>query len=266
MYGDRDLDGVPDGGFERMLASMDVVEVHPPQGILSFPTAPSDPRKSGNTIFHWLQLLNQGYHIPGVVNTDSHYNFHGSGWLRNYLRSPSDEPARIKTADIIRAAEAGHIVITNGPYLEVTARSQVDGQRRTAIPGDDLVADGGAVEIAIRVQCANWLDIDRVFLLLNGQPRHDLDFRRRTHPEYFQTDVVKFDRQLQLTLDTDTHVVVVAAGEESKLGPVVGPNHENDVPVAVANPIYVDIDANGFQPNGDTLGVPLPTSNDAGQE
>ena len=34
VLGDRDLDGVPDGGFERMLGSMDVVEVHPPQDIL----------------------------------------------------------------------------------------------------------------------------------------------------------------------------------------------------------------------------------------
>jgi hypothetical protein len=28
-------------------------------------------------------------------------------------------------------------------------------------------------------------------------------------------------------------------------------------PVAFTNPIYVDVDGKGFQPNGDTLGRPL---------
>jgi hypothetical protein len=35
-----------------------------------------------------------------------------------------------------------------------------------------------------------------------------------------------------------------------------------DVPMAVSNPIYVDVDGGGFKPNGDTLGAPLPTALD----
>jgi hypothetical protein len=31
-------------------------------------------------------------------------------------------------------------------------------------------------------------------------------------------------------------------------------------PVAFTNPIYADVDHNGFQANGDTLGYPLMTS------
>ena len=30
-------------------------------------------------------------------------------------------------------------------------------------------------------------------------------------------------------------------------------------PCAYHNPIFVDVDGNGFQANGDTLGFPLPT-------
>jgi hypothetical protein len=30
------------------------------------------------------------------------------------------------------------------------------------------------------------------------------------------------------------------------------------MPIAVSNPIFVDVDGGGFQPNGDDLGVPLP--------
>ncbi len=261
ILGDRDLDGIPDGGFERMFASMDVVEVHPPQDILNFPTKLPTARERGNAIYNWLQLLNQGYRIPGVVNTDAHYNFHGSGWLRNYLRSPSDDPARITTADMVAAAEAGHIIMTNGPYMEVTATATAGGSERTAIAGDDLQSEKGRVRLQIRVQCANWLDVNRVFLLFNGQPQPAYDFQRRTRPDLFQSDVVKFAHTLELELTVDTHIVVVAAGQGLKLGPVVGPSHQDDTPTAVANPIYVDVDADGFRPDGNTLGLPLPVEN-----
>jgi hypothetical protein len=49
-------------------------------------------------------------------------------------------------------------------------------------------------------------------------------------------------------------VIVAAIGERSKLGAVMGPEHANDRPVAVSNPIYVDVDGGGFKPSNDTLG------------
>ena len=58
-----------------------------------------------------------------MVNTDAHYNFHGSGWLRNYLKSPTDDPAQIRTLDVVHAAERGNLVMTSGPFMEVSLRS-----------------------------------------------------------------------------------------------------------------------------------------------
>jgi hypothetical protein len=69
---------------------------------------------------------------------------------------------------------------------------------------------------------------------------------------------VKFDQSLPLSLAADTHVIVAAAAENSTLGPVMGPEHAKDMPIAVSNPIYVDVDGNGFKANGDTLDAPLP--------
>src|SRR6185436_18151282 len=93
------------------------------QSIFKAPTSKNARGEiSNNRIVNWLQLLNQGYRIPGVVNTDAHYNIHGSGWLRIYLESPTDDPAKITTDDMVHAAEHGHIIMTNGPYLEVSAR------------------------------------------------------------------------------------------------------------------------------------------------
>ena len=105
MFRDRNGDGTPDSGFTGMFGHIDVIEVHPPHAIFGGPTIPLESRKINAPIHNWLQLLNQGRRIPGVVNTDAHYNFHGSGWLRNYVKSSTDDPASIKTLDVVHAAE-----------------------------------------------------------------------------------------------------------------------------------------------------------------
>jgi hypothetical protein len=53
-------------------------------------------------------------------------------------------------------------------------------------------------------------------------------------------------------------MIVAAIGEGLQLGRVMGPDRGKQVPVAVANPFFVDIDSNGFQANGDLLDLPLP--------
>jgi hypothetical protein len=206
-----------------------------------------------NTIVNWLQLLNQGVRIPGVVNTDAHYNFHGSGWLRNYVSSPTDDPAEVRTLDVVRASERGHLILSSGPFLEVKMRAK-EGAKAEAIAGDDLAAPGGAATLQIRVQCPNWFDVDRVQVFLNGRPSEKLNFTRQSNSARFSEATVKFEQEIPLSLERDTHVIVVAIGEQSKLGPVMGPEHSDDRPVAVSNPIFVDIDGGGFRPNGDTLG------------
>jgi hypothetical protein len=250
MFRDRNGDGQPDAGFAGMFGHMDVIEVHPPHTIFEAATGEA---VRNNTIVNWLQLLNQGKRIPGVVNTDAHYNFHGSGWLRNYLKCPTDDPAEIRTQDVVHAAERGHLVMSSGPFLEVKLRA-VGGSETEAIAGDDLSIPGGEAALRVRVQCPNWFDVDRVQVFLNGRPAEALNFTRRTTPERFSGTTLKFDQEVRLRLERDTHVIVAAIGEQSKLGPVMGPDHANDRPVAVSNPIFVDVDGGGFKANADPLG------------
>jgi hypothetical protein len=75
---------------------------------------------------------------------------------------------------------------------------------------------------------------------------------------------VKFEQEIPIRLTGDTHIIVATIGENSKLGPVMGPDRGNDKPVAVSNPIYVDVDGGGFKPSGDPLGT-LPTKNSGGR-
>ncbi len=132
MVGDRDTNGSPDGGFEKMFSFMDVIEVHPLDNIFKKPASLPSEREQGNTIFHWLQLMNLGYRIPGVVNTDAHWNFHGSGWLRNYIKSPAEDPTKASVRDLVHACEHGNIMLSNGPFMQVTARADEGSDKAEA--------------------------------------------------------------------------------------------------------------------------------------
>ncbi|MBS0202191.1 MAG: CehA/McbA family metallohydrolase [Planctomycetes bacterium] len=257
MFYDKDGDGKPDSGFERAFPFMDVVEIHPIENALNLkPTVSRGTSTFHNTVFNWLQLLNQGFRIYGVVNTDAHYNFHGSGFLRNWIQSSTDAPAEIKYMDMVHAAEQGRLVMSNGPYLEVTASET--GKPETVVSGQDLKASSGKVTLKVRVQCPNWLDVNRLFVLVNGRHHSLHDYSREQNPDAFRSGVVKFERTLDLDLKGDAHLVVVTGLVGGSLGAVHGPTYGKSAPTAITNPIFVDVDGNGFTPNKDTLDAPLP--------
>lgn len=257
LFYDRDGDGTPDEGFERSHGLIDVMEIHPVQLVLDLkPDADYQGRPYANRIFGWLQLLNQGYRIPGIVNTDAHYNFHGSGGLRAWIQSSTDDPARIDIWEMIHASKEGRIIMSNGPYLEFSVKEK-DGSK-SAVSGQDLEAKSGKVSVHVRVQCPNWLDIDRVFLLVNGRPHPIHNYRRETHEGKFKSGVVKFDETLEIELDRDAHIIAVAGGEKFTLGKVMGSFWGEHEPAALSNPVFVDVDGNGFEANKDTLDHPLP--------
>lgn len=267
ILGDRDLDGKADEGFRGMLGWMDVIEVHPPAGIFDFPklgTAPKDSQL--NPIFHWLQLLNLGYRIPGVVNTDAHYNFHGSGWLRNYMECSTDNPVEIQIDEMIHAAEHGHMIMTSGPFLESQVRFQKNGRAVYYISGEDALLQDQKAKLWICVQCPNWFDVNRVQVFANGRPLPELNFTRKTHPNFFSDKNVRFEAEIDLPkFDVDTHLIVATIGEGLTLGDVMGPDQGKLPPVAVTNPIFLDVDGSGFKPNRDDLGIPfmLPAAGEA---
>jgi hypothetical protein len=77
----------------------------------------------------------------------------------------------------------------------------------------------------------------------------------------FFDGVVKFDEVLDIQMDEDSHLIVVAYGENFNLEGGFGTSSQSSIhPCAYNNPIFVDIDGGGFKANGDNLGFALPTS------
>jgi len=251
LFYDADGDGKPDLGFGTYKFTH-VIEAWAPHVLDMKPTWSLGPEVRNNVIFNWLQLLNQGFRIPGVANTDAHYCVHESGHIRNYVKSPTDDPAAVQELDVVRESKKGHLVMTNGPFLDVSLNG--------ALPGDELKLEGGAV-LKVRVECPNWIDVDRVQVLVNGRRDPKLNFTRAANPAMFRRGPVIFQEEIRLELAADAHIIVVAVGERSTMGPIMGPNP--DQPCAVSNPVYVDVDGGGFAPNKDTLDAPLPVKRSA---
>lgn len=258
LFYDKNGDGQPDGGYSESLALIEAIEIHPLGAILeSSAQKKINGRTHNNRMINWLQLLNQGIRITGVVNTDSHYNYHGSGGLRNWVKSSTDQPEEINTLEMVHETEQAHLIMSNGPFLSVSITDRFD-EKTIAIPGDDLSTQSGKLDLHVRVQCPNWFDIDRVFVLVNGKPHKIHNYHRAKHPDKFDSDVIKFDETLQLELNSDAHIVVVAAGENSQLGPVQGPSWGKQQPIAVSNPIFIDTNGDGFRANNDPIDGSLP--------
>ncbi len=187
----------------------------------------------------WMDLIASGQRIPGVVNTDAHYNFHGSGWLRNWIRCSTDDPAEIKTEEMIKRLEKGEIIMSTGPFMNVALLH--DDLNEPAGIGDSVTVATGQASLQVRVQCANWLDINRVEVFVNGKMVPSLSRTRASHPKSFANGVVKFDQTLPLELPRDSFIIVAAIGEKMELGRVFGRQFGRRPPVVVSNPIYVSV-------------------------
>ncbi|MEW6306792.1 MAG: CehA/McbA family metallohydrolase [Verrucomicrobiota bacterium] len=257
---DRNGDGQVDGGFLGLPQLIDGVET---QNYSSSDILANAPFKIGRDRagkesvsylreFIWLQLLNRGHRYWGMAVCDAHSVYgNGVGHWRMYFPSQSDQPAEIDWQEISRHAKAGRSILTSGPYLQVETEDGI-------LPGGTARGTGG-VKLRVKVQCTDWLDIDRVQVLVNGRQRPDLNFTRKSHAKMFGTGVVKFDHTLDVPLSEDAHLIVVAMGENSDISLGYGTsNQARNKPCAYNNPIFVDVDGGGFTPNGDLLDWPLP--------
>ena len=251
VFNDRDEDGVADGGFAGFERLIDAAEVWSTEILNPNPRYRAGGREAENRTFGWLQLLNQGRHVWCVAVSDAHrvFNDDVGGW-RTYVPSSTDEPAEIDHREIIRNSKAGRMMITNGPFLQV---STADG-----LPIGSTVIAEGFLDLKVKVQVPNWVQVDRVQVLVNGRARQQNNYTRETHPGLFGESGTVFDQTLRVQLQQDAHLIVVATGEKADLSKGYGRSRPSRMrPVAFTNPIYVDVDRNGFQASGDTLGHPL---------
>ena len=220
----------------------------------------------------WFTLLNLGYRHTAIGNSDTHGTTSTeAGCPRNYVLSSTDDPGYLSAAEIAENVAAGHVITSYGPFL----RFEADGE---AIVGDEHVPAGSEVEFYLEVQSPSWFDVERVELYRNGVLVEEWAI------ETPNADVLNLAETWTDSPDQDSWYVLIAMGSDS-LEPLFTPVVHEPVelqevvtealssveavssllspavpeprtfpvyPFALTNPIYVDLDGNGF----DAPGVP----------
>lgn len=217
----------------------------------------------------WFTLLNLGYRFTALGNSDTHGKTSvEAGCPRNWVASPTDDPAYIRVEDIAEAIRRGEVIASSGPFVRFSANGS------TPIGG--TVTGAGEVSFTIEVSSPTWFDVSRVELYRNGTLIQDWAI------ETPNADIVNLSTTFTDAPDQDAWYVVIAMGESDlyplftptdyppvqlqdvvfealSTVPAVGgllstlppmPRSGPTYPYALTNPIWVDLDGDGFDAPG----------------
>jgi hypothetical protein len=220
----------------------------------------------------WMAITNLGARITALGNSDTHGTSSiEAGCPRNYVMSSTDSPGFIDDQAVADAVKDHRVVASFGPFVEMFID---DG-----MIGDEIVADGD-IDITVEVQAPSWVDIDRVAIYENGgviaefavEEGTDPQYRYRhtfTHtptkdswyvaivsgdgpmdPVFTQEDIpmVQLDDVVAEVLGVVPAVTALAGDSVSDVTP--RPRTYVITPFALTNPIWVDIDGDGWTPPG----------------
>lgn len=179
----------------------------------------------------WFNLIDHGLRFTATGNSDTHHlRFNLGGFPRNYLRVADDRPEAMTPDILARTVKAGRCFFTTGPFVRVDIAG---GQE-----GDTVEAPNGHVPGTIKVQAAPWIDVSSVTLFVDGHAdRHWAVPPGRA--------VNRFETHFDEDVARDAYFVVRVRGKRP-LTPVVGmPGGWRVTPMALTNPVYVDVDGNG---------------------
>ena len=213
----------------------------------------------------WFNMLNNGKRYGGTANSDSH---HGDdiGYPRTYVYVGDDDPATVRYQDVAAGVRAKRMTMSRGPFLEFFVNDQPIGA--------NVVAIGGQVELKVKVSAPRWIDVNRGVIYANGEvlTRFEVSIDPETHI-FEWTQTVEFSR--------DTWLIAQVRGDRSMFpvappidlppvllneafGTIAGPLGLGGgafdeiapkmtgpfTPLALSNPIWVDIDGEGFEAPG----------------
>jgi hypothetical protein len=173
----------------------------------------------------WHRLLDAGHRHVAVGNSDSHWLLHQwVGFPRTYVEIPT--ASGDVTTDVVAAVRGGRVMVTNGPFVELT----VEGRGL----GETVSAKDGKVRVELVVRAAPWVDVRSAQLFVRGveQQKHEPAQRTRGTGERMRW-------RTELAVTSDTWVTAVVRGNAA-MDPVL-----SAVPFAFTNPIWIDADGDG---------------------
>ena len=212
----------------------------------------------------WFALLNLGYKYTLLGNSDTHgTTTTESGCPRNYVMALTDDPAFLDDQAVADAVKNHRVVASYGPFIEMW----VDDHSI----GDEFQPEDSEVEIMLEIQSPGWIGVDRLELYQNGTliqeweldpvdgPMHLLESTtvNLTQDSWFALaamgsgDLAPVFTPVEIPyLELQVIITEALGGLESVSSllsptvpiPRVYPVH----PYAVTNPVWVDLNGDGF--------------------
>ena len=182
----------------------------------------------------WLTLLNQGWHLTAVGNSDTHSVGQPPGYPRSYIPTLADRPEGVQSAEILDALRDGAVFLGGGAVMDFPGGP---------MPGSTVTPVDGQAEVHVRVRTPPWSHVDHLYAFVNGQIVWETPLGEDDAP------LVDFDAPVTLPVATDAHVVFLAVGPNLRY---VRPGHPT---FALSNPIWVDADGGGITALGNVPAV-----------
>ncbi len=186
----------------------------------------------------WFNFLNKDFRVTGMGNCDCHVLLSMPvGWPRNYIASSTDDPAGLNPYALAQSILDHKVSVARGVFVNLIANE-------TWPIGSDVVDTDGTVDFQIEVMAPSWVKVDKLTLYGNAREIWSREINPTKESLHFKTEL-KVDPKI------DTWYVLKAEGSQS-LWPIIPDQYGLSVtPVGFTNPIWVDIDGNGFETERD---------------
>jgi hypothetical protein len=222
--------------------------------------------KFPGTVETWFTMLDRGHRATGMGTSDTHAMLgHEPGYARTllFVGAGKDTPGGYSRDDVVKAIRANRAITTNAPFVEVTTG--------TAQIGDTVV--GGSHSFTVTVRAPSWAKVDTLTLYSNsvviGQPItipanqgtdfiHTFNFSP-AQDAWVVAEVTGTSNMFPVLsptefppLDATVIIQALSVGLDLSTLPIASSLKPNRVhqstPYAITNPIWIDIDGNGWTP------------------
>ena len=190
----------------------------------------------------FLALLRTSHPVTAIAATDTH-GIVGEepGFPRTYVRVVKDDALdawdAARTDDLVRSVrERRDVVLTNGPFLQVTANG--------AGIGGVAAAKGGAVDVRVRVTTAAFAEVDRVELRLAGSGKVVGAASLALRPKKELSGALTAAATFAVRASADDAFVVIVSGPRP-MRPMFAGEDKELTPWAMSGAIWIDANGDG---------------------
>jgi hypothetical protein len=215
----------------------------------------------------WMTMLDRGHKATGMGTSDSHHLLGDEpGYARTllFVGHGKDVPGGFSRQDIVDAIKNHHAIATNAPFIDMHVG--------TAMIGDTVVKNG-QVDVHITVDSPSWGKANHLIVYASGgQTIADMPITGThldttvsftpTKDSWVVAEVTGTDNMFPVLTPTefpplDATVIINALtqglngldlGSLPIANPIKPVRVHTSTPYAITNPIWIDVDGNGWTP------------------